>query len=246
VNSMHYVHGSSIVANSLDEQLNRLDLPVAIHLFPLGSAEPCGLGFPQPLQDGFLDGAGGKRFSRTCCPALALRVEADIIRILSIPLPRVGIHHPRRAGFAIEQSAQQGQVFVPRSVRKCAQSLAKGSRANAAHVAQRFLQSTEAGYQPEARSETYAKIDLKIRLRSFVENWELRSTRVMATKPPNKNPMARIPTRKLAANLKRELRQVLRQAMALKPLRKSQSGRESRQDPSDTAADLWTIGTAPA
>ena len=105
-----------------------------------------------------------------------------------------------------------------------AQSLAEGSRANAAHVAQRFLQSTEAGYQPEARSETYAKIDLKIRLRSFVENWELRSTRVMATKPPNKNPMARIPTRKLAANLKRELRQVLRQAMALKPLRKSQSG----------------------
>jgi hypothetical protein len=50
-----------------------------------------------------------------------------------------------------------------------AQSLAEGSRANAAHVAQRFLQSNEAGYQPEARSETCAKIDLKIRF-----PWSLR------------------------------------------------------------------------
>jgi len=79
----------------------------------------CGLGLAQPLQDRLLDGAGGKRFSRTCCPALALRVQADIIGILSIVLSGVGIHHPRRARFAIEQSAQQGQVFVPRCVRKC-------------------------------------------------------------------------------------------------------------------------------
>ncbi|MGA2878846.1 MAG: hypothetical protein ABSG13_07835 [Bryobacteraceae bacterium] len=32
----------------------------------------------------------------------------------------------------------------------------------------------------------------------------------MATKPPKDNPLSRIPTRKLAANLKRELRQILK------------------------------------
>ena len=112
--------GGAVVADPLDDGLYRLDLPGAIHLFPLGGIEDSALRFPDPPQDRFLDGARRKRFSGTHRPALALRVQADIIRILAVVLPRIRIHHPRRAGFAIEQSAQQRQMFVPRSAaRKC-------------------------------------------------------------------------------------------------------------------------------
>src|SRR5580693_4370988 len=89
--------GGSVIANPLDEQLNRLDLPVAIHLFPLANPKLCRVLLPQPLQDRLLNRARWKRFTGTCCPTLALRVETDIIRILSIVLPGVRIYHPRRA-----------------------------------------------------------------------------------------------------------------------------------------------------
>jgi hypothetical protein len=59
--------------------------------------------------------ASGERFGRTNGPALPLRIQANIIRILAVALTGIGIDHPCFAGFAIEQPAQQSVVLVSRS-----------------------------------------------------------------------------------------------------------------------------------
>src|ERR1017187_8147601 len=91
-----------VVADPLDDGLYRLNLPGAIHLFPLGGIEDSALRFPDPPQDRFLDSARGKRFTGTHGPTLALRVRAHVIGVLAILLPRIRVHHPGPAGFAIE------------------------------------------------------------------------------------------------------------------------------------------------
>src|SRR5450759_1695563 len=102
-----------VVADPLDDRLDRLHLPGTIHLFPLRVIQDSALRFPDPSQDRFLDRACGKRFTRTHGPALALRVQAHIVRILAILLPRIRVHHSSPAGIAIEQSIQQSQVLIP-------------------------------------------------------------------------------------------------------------------------------------
>ena len=48
-----------VIADPLDDGLDRLDLPGAIQLFPLGGIEDSVLRLPDPSQDRFLDGARG-------------------------------------------------------------------------------------------------------------------------------------------------------------------------------------------
>src|SRR4051794_36547903 len=103
----------AVVADALDDGLYGLNLPGAIHLFPLATIQDSALRFPDPSQDRFLDRACGKRFTGTQGPALALSVQAHIVRILAILLPRIRVHHSSPAGIAIEQSVQQRQVLIP-------------------------------------------------------------------------------------------------------------------------------------
>src|SRR5579871_2781119 len=96
-----YLPCDSVVADPVDDGLNSLHLLSAIHLLPHGGIGDSALRVADLPENRFLDSARGKRFDGTRCPAFALRVQTHIVWIPAIVLPRIRIHHPRRAGFAI-------------------------------------------------------------------------------------------------------------------------------------------------
>src|ERR1019366_3613996 len=95
--------GCSFETNSFDNPLNRGDPLHGIELLPFDRSELLCLDLGE---DRIFDVASGERFGRTYCPALPLRIEANIIRILAVALTGIGIDHPCFPGFAIEQPAQ--------------------------------------------------------------------------------------------------------------------------------------------